>query len=140
MALRLAAAFLVLVAGFTLRFTWEQLTHPDTAALAQADLYDCASFGTQESAQAELERDPSDPSDLDPDNDGIACEDYDYGGISSPPSTGTAKASVDQYQNESMHLGELFDAGGLSKGPVPLMPDGSCPGEFPTRQNGACYP
>ena len=48
---------------------------------AQAqDQYDCASFGSQQSAQAELERDPSDPSNLDADNDGVACEDYDYGG------------------------------------------------------------
>ncbi len=47
---------------------------------AQAqDQYDCASFGSQEAAQAELERDPSDPSNLDADNDGVACEDYDYG-------------------------------------------------------------
>src|SRR5918994_4021727 len=54
------------------------------AALAQ-DLYDCASFGSQESAQAELERDPSDPSNLDADNDGQACEDYPHGttGVSS---------------------------------------------------------
>lgn len=43
------------------------------------DQYDCASFGSQEAAQAELERDPSDPSNLDADDDGIACEDYDYG-------------------------------------------------------------
>src|ERR671913_2622838 len=47
------------------------------AALAQ-DLYDCASFGSQESAQAELERDPSDPSNLDADNDGEACETFPY--------------------------------------------------------------
>ena len=45
-----------------------------TPAFAQEDQYDCASFGSQESAQAELERDPSDPSNLDADDDGIACE------------------------------------------------------------------
>jgi hypothetical protein len=49
------------------------------AALAQEDQYDCASFGSQESAQAELDRDPSDPSNLDGDNDGDACETYPYG-------------------------------------------------------------
>jgi hypothetical protein len=54
-------------------------------ALAQADQYDCASFGSQESAQAELERDPSDPSNLDPDDDGQACEDYDYGTTGESP-------------------------------------------------------
>lgn len=50
-----------------------------TTASAQEDQYDCASFGSQESAQTELERDPDDPSNLDPDDDGQACEDYDYG-------------------------------------------------------------
>jgi len=34
---------------------------------------------TQESAQVELERDPSDSSNLNADNDGQACEDYPYG-------------------------------------------------------------
>ena len=35
---------------------------------------DCADFATQEEAQAELERDPTDPNGLDADDDGIACE------------------------------------------------------------------
>jgi hypothetical protein len=48
-------------------------------SLAQDDQFDCASFGSQESAQTELERDPSDPSNLDGDDDGEACEIYDYG-------------------------------------------------------------
>ena len=34
----------------------------------------------------------------------------------------------------------LMDAGGPPAGPVPLMPDGGCPEEFPVRRNGACYP
>jgi hypothetical protein len=40
---------------------------------------DCASFGSQEAAQAELESDPNDPNNLDADNDDIACETYPYG-------------------------------------------------------------
>ena len=52
---------------------------------AQEDQYDCASFGSQESAQAELERVPGDPSKLDPDGDGQACEDYDYGTTGTSP-------------------------------------------------------
>jgi hypothetical protein len=57
-------------------------------ALAQ-DQYDCADFSSQEEAQAELDRDPSDPSNLDADNDGIACEDYPYpdSGGGPPPDT-----------------------------------------------------
>jgi hypothetical protein len=34
---------------------------------------------------------------------------------------------------------ELLKAGGPEEGPVPAMPDGECPPEFPTKQDGACY-
>jgi hypothetical protein len=47
-------------------------------AIAQEDQFDCASFGSQEAAQAELESDPSDPNNLDADDDGRACETYPY--------------------------------------------------------------
>jgi hypothetical protein len=76
-----------------------------SAASAQEGQFDCASFGSQESAQAELERDPSDPFNLDPDGDGQACEDFDFGttGASQQPAdtggettaeTSTASASA----------------------------------------------
>jgi hypothetical protein len=141
-ALRLFIVALVLASGFTLRVAWEELANPTSPAVAQEDQYDCASFGSQESAQAELERNPSDPSNLDPDNDGQACEDYDYGaggGASTASATSDqydVGAASDQYQQGT---GSLFDAGGPTSGAVPLMPDGSCPAEFPTEQNGACY-
>lgn len=32
-----------------------------------------------------------------------------------------------------------FNAGGPSEGPVPVMPDGSCPKEFPTQSGDACF-
>ncbi len=35
--------------------------------------------------------------------------------------------------------GALMKAGGSLGGPVPLMPGGNCPKEFPTKQGGACY-
>ena len=34
---------------------------------------------------------------------------------------------------------DLFQSGGPQSGPFPLMPDGGCPREFPTKRNGACY-
>lgn len=46
----------------------------------------------------------------DGDGDGIACEDD-----------------------------SLLSAGGPVAGPVPIMPDGSCPRELPIKHNGACY-
>ncbi len=146
MALRMLIVVLVLAGGFTLRMAWEELAYPTTPAFAQTDQYDCVSFGSQESAQAELERDLSDPSNLDPDADGIACEEYDYGGGGGSPTATASAAAQDKYltaasEQYQKDLGSdnLFDAGGPAAGPVPPMPDGSCPPEFPTKQNGACY-
>src|SRR5215208_4742879 len=81
--LRLVVVGLVLVAGFVARITYEQIVYPSTPAVAQEDQYDCASFGSQESAQAELDRDPSDPNNLDPDGNGQACDDNSSSGASS---------------------------------------------------------
>ncbi len=33
----------------------------------------------------------------------------------------------------------LMNAGGPVSGPVPVMPSGSCPAQFPVQQDGACY-
>jgi hypothetical protein len=153
MALRLFIVALVLASGFTLRVAWEEMANPTTPAYAQTDQYDCASFGSQESAQAELERNPDDPSNLDPDNDGQACEDYDYGvdggttSITTSTSTATAtedqyddSAAIDQYSSVAAVDQYLFDSGGSAGGAVPLMPGGGCPAEFPTEIDGACYP
>ena len=159
---------LVLAAGFVGRVTYEQVINPSTPALAQEDQYDCASFGSQESAQSELDRDPRDPNNLDPDGDGQACDDYDYGGTStnsaspsssasptttsspesttssaSPSSDASASPQADEQDGQtrgSRQDDDLMRSGGPHDGPVPLMPDGSCPAEFPTRQNGLCHP
>ena len=62
----------MLVAGFVLRGTYEQIIYPSKPTVAQADQYDCASFGSQESAQV----DPSDPNKPDSDGNGRACDNY----------------------------------------------------------------
>jgi hypothetical protein len=35
--------------------------------------------------------------------------------------------------------GTLFEAGGSTYGPVPLMPDGACPKEYPVKRSAGCY-
>lgn len=35
--------------------------------------------------------------------------------------------------------GTLMNAGGSTSGPMPMMPNGSCPREFPEMRDGACY-
>lgn len=46
----------------------------DDVDTGTTDEFDCADFTTQEDAQALFDEDPSDPNDLDPDFDAIACE------------------------------------------------------------------
>jgi len=156
--LKLLVVGLVLVAGLVTRVTYEQLVYPSKPAAAQADQYDCASFGSQESAQAELERDPSDPNGLDTDGNGRACDGYTYGTSnaspgsappsspspsnappsSAPPSSATPSQTSASPSPKPQGIRDLLDAGGPTKGPVPLMPNGDCPAEFPTRHQNHC--
>jgi hypothetical protein len=153
---KLVMVGLVLVAGFVLRGTYEQIIYPSKSAMAQADQYDCASFGSQESAQVELDRDPSDPNNLDSDGNGIACDDYPYGtsgsvAASTPAPSGALpgepSASASPGSNSSasprpkppQKSRNLFASGGPINGPVPLMADGGCPEEFPAKRKGLCH-
>lgn len=81
----------------------------------------CNDFDTQEQAQEVFDLDQILFGDaLDPDVNGIACDEQDFFGG----------------QRSS---GSLLDAGGPKEGPVPLMPDGSCPREYPVKEEGSCY-
>src|SRR5215207_8793892 len=72
---------------FASTFTYISV-HANKAA-AQTDL-NCSSFATQEEAQAALNSNPSDPNNLDGDNDGIACEELPSGGnVTTDPGPGT---------------------------------------------------
>jgi hypothetical protein len=144
---KLVMVGLVLVAGFVLRGTYEQIIYPSKPAVAQADQYDCASFGSQESAQVELDSDPSDPNNLDSDGNGIACDNYPYGtsgnaAASAPAPITPAPSSNSSPSPKPKPLPEsrnLFASGGPTNGPVPLMADGGCPAEFPAKRNGLCH-
>jgi hypothetical protein len=156
---KLVMVGLVLVAGFVLRGTYEQIIYPSKSAMAQADQYDCASFGSQESAQVELDSDPTDPNNLDSDGNGIACDNYPYGTSvatntpapstpapgSAPPDKPSASASPSSNASASpkpkppQKSRSLFASGGPTNGPIPLMADGGCPEEFPVKRNGLCH-
>ncbi len=59
-------------------------------AFAQSGDRDCGDFDSQEAAQAAYDADPSDPNDLDGDDDGQACENFDYSGAGAAE-TGTSR-------------------------------------------------
>jgi hypothetical protein len=203
-----AVVALVLVAGVVAAVNYQQILNPNKPAFAQ-DQFDCASFNSQAEAQAELRRDPSDPSGLDgpigtasDGTAGVACEVYPYGDpardetpvdvgsgsvsasssasafssasasippdktiltpppksspptktppASSPPTKTPPRKSSASNSNASPLSSasasptpqpprDLFSSGGPTNGPVPLMPDGGCPKEFPAKHGGLCY-
>jgi hypothetical protein len=90
------------------------------AALAQDGL-NCKDFDSQAEAQAELRANPSDPNNLDADNDGVACESLPPGGEEPPPvepPAGENGVDDDQYVSPATPTtpvatdGELPDTGG----------------------------
>ena len=54
-----------------------------------------------------------------------------------PP--GQTGQSPGQPQGQPQQDGPLLNAGGPADGPIPLMPTGGCPAEFPVEKDGACY-
>ena len=79
---------------------------------------------------------------LDPDGNGIACDELRSAGGGQSVSTASAspQPSVDGGSQLLNQRGNLLDAGGPTSGPLPLMPGGGCPREFPAMRDGACYP
>jgi hypothetical protein len=87
---------------------------------------------------------------LDPDGNGIACDELQSAAGGQAASAGRAspqpspqaspRPSVDGGSQLLNRYGNLLEAGGPTSGPLPLMADGGCPREFPTKRDGACYP
>jgi hypothetical protein len=134
-------AVLVLVVGAVGRITYEQMQAPSPAQAQDAsDPFDCADFATQEEAQAEYDLDPSDPSGLDGDSDGIACEELSSGTGTSSPAPSDTGASQDQYDDGNVERpGDMLNSGASGPGPVLTLPDGSCIPDYPNKRNGYCY-
>jgi len=83
---RRALSFVTLLA---FAFTFAYISIYEDKASAQTDR-NCGDFATQEEAQAVLNSNPSDPNNLDGDNDGSACEDLPSGGnVTTDPGSGS---------------------------------------------------
>jgi hypothetical protein len=152
MALRMIR--IILVAAFVvacavgLRVAWEDHANRATpVAQAQANIK-CGRFVYQEKAQAFFDANPEFASELDGNGDGVACEHLPSrsgdGGASptvSPTSTTspTAPATTSPAVTASRTRKTVLDSGGSENGPVPLMPGGECPDEYPVERGGACY-
>jgi hypothetical protein len=130
------AATLVLLlisAVLTARAAWQG------ASVASAQDLNCSDFATQQEAQAELDRNPSDPNNLDSDNDGVACESLPGGGTATNESAGASGEQYGDNGSTQYQTVPIFDSGGPEAGPAPIMPGGGCPSEFPVARDGACH-
>jgi hypothetical protein len=56
-----------------------------------------------------------------------------------PPTTGASTTGPPTTGPLDGSNRDLFNAGGPKNGPVPLMPDGGCPVEFPVERADLCY-
>ena len=82
----------------------------------------CSDFETQEQAQSVFEHDEILYGDaLDSNINGIACDEGNF------------------FDSERGARGDLLKAGGPTAGPVPVMPTGVCPKEFPIENRNGCY-
>jgi hypothetical protein len=95
--------------------------------------------------QQQLSRN-ADPSRQGPIEQDLSQQAVDQQDPSTPQSLGqpdapTQQGSVQQDSSGQSTQGDgaLLQAGGPESGPVPRMPDGGCPVEYPVKQGGACY-
>jgi hypothetical protein len=80
----------------------------------------CSDFSSHENAQSTYVNQDGDPDNLDADNDGEACEEFDYGDEEDFDEVEFDDASVDEYPREGIASGGgSTAAGGLS--PLPLL-------------------
>ena len=108
--------------------------------------------------QGLLDQGAPEASRVDPDGNGVACDQFLNGSGGQPqlspdiasgqPPQQPPNGDGRQPQQPTNPTGNvqpqpsnevLFEAGGSSSSPAPLMPNGSCPREFPKMRGGACY-
>lgn len=82
-------------------------------AFAQSGDLDCPDFSSQAEAQAEYDKDTSDPHDLDRDDDGEACEDSEY--------TSTGSSDTEGSDVVPPTRAELGGGGGTTGGADPFL-------------------
>ncbi|WP_041795479.1 hypothetical protein [Modestobacter italicus] len=87
-----------------------------------ADL-DCKDFPTQSAAQADLVANPSDPNGLDANDNGVACEDFDYAAAGAPaPVSTTAPTSATTGQVSTRPVGAVAAGDGSSSTDAGALP------------------
>jgi outer membrane biosynthesis protein TonB len=124
MALRMLVAALVLAGGFTLLMAWKELADPTTPAQAQEETTTPEPTTVQEPTTTPPVTTPTQPTPPEP---------------PSPPTTPPTTTTTPPTTTATPPPTTTMDAGGPERGPVPLMPGGGCPEEYPVERGGACF-
>jgi hypothetical protein len=85
-----------------------------------ANLYNCPDFVSQADAQAVYDANPSDPNQLDRDNDAQACEEHDY--VANPGTVTSAMALGSTSQVTSRPAGAVAAGDGSSSSDAGALP------------------
>jgi hypothetical protein len=84
--------------------------------------------------------DPGDVTDdLDEDLNGPDSTDEDSDELDEEANDPQARSSDNDRRGDRESRRTLLEAGGPEDGPVPTLPGGGCPAEFPVEQDNACY-
>lgn len=105
---------------------------------AAQNQFNCTDFSTQQQAQAQLNKDPSDPSRLDADHDGIACEDLPSGATGSNGTQGSNGSTGAQTPSNSS--GSSGGQNSANQGQVSTVPRGAVnTGDGSTESSGMVF-
>ena len=116
LALKIAAvALMVFATGFALRLAWES---PPMVEAQQTTTPTTTSTATASPTTTTASPAPTTTT-----------------ASPSPTTTGTASPSPSTPSPRD----RMLKSGGPAHGPVPLMPGGECPSEYPVQKDGACY-
>lgn len=123
-AVRLSVVALVLAFGFIARAAWENLDFGVYSGVGASSVANAQEF---------------DDTNGDTGSTSGGAADGQYSASSGAQETTAREATSPASDQYAAGKGSLLEAGGPSEGPVPRMPDGGCPAEFPMEGPDGCH-
>lgn len=127
--LKIALIALVLVCGFTARVAWAFFSDEGEPGRVDASMVASTQEEVAQAIPPAGEAPAGPPAD---DGDGSDSGDTTSGDEQYDDTSG------DEQYDDRVDGGELMDSGGPGDGPVPFMPGGGCPKEFPVESAEGC--
>jgi hypothetical protein len=113
MRIRTTAVAAVLFAGLSVSMAGTAMA---------ADVYNCADFDWQDEAQAEFDKDTTDPNRLDDDNDSEACETLPRRAVAAPAAAAATSGTTTASQVSTVPSGAIAAGDGSSSGEAGVLP------------------